>query len=311
MEIVKLLVSSGGDPNIKSTDGATPMHVAASWGYLDILKFLIENGGDPWLEDLEGCNAWDSAVQENHLCILKYLASYMEDDHVEPAEDSVQCNFVKCHRVDISNSSLSWNSLEFLGSDSLLLNNTAVDGVDSSNNFLNMAVCDSPEVTNNSSNSSFSIVAENKYTDAEKGIELLELHFPSRVKEESVTDASQNDALCSSDGTNSVNWRGDSMDSQLLYDELRALGCSPGPITATTKPTYLRLYFRLRREKAKAAHEDVPKPKRFGLSEELEAMLLNYPGLEEDTKLATLLNQWVVTHFTCPDPLTPLREGKT
>ena len=66
VEIVKLLLLNCGNPNIKSAEGVTPVHVAASWGFLEILRTLIINGGDPWLEDPEGCNAWDLALQKNH-----------------------------------------------------------------------------------------------------------------------------------------------------------------------------------------------------------------------------------------------------
>jgi hypothetical protein len=313
MEIVQLLLSNFGNPNIKSTEGVTPVHVAASWGFLGILKILIVNGGDPWLEDPEGCNAWDLALQKNQWCILKYLASYMEDDHVDPAEDSVQCIFVKHREVELGtslcNSTLSCNDLGFLGSDSVL-STTALDSdsvvVSSSNNALNVALCNTLDVTSNASTSSIVIVEEHIYSDTEKGIELVEWHYPPLVNQDSVTDATLNEALCtSSDERNSVNWIGESMDSQLLFDQLKSLGGCPGPITPTTKQVYLRQFFRLRREQA--AH--VPSPKRLGLSKELQTILLNYPGLENDTKIATHLDRLLVTHFTCPDPLKPWREG--
>ncbi|EFX76998.1 hypothetical protein DAPPUDRAFT_54711, partial [Daphnia pulex] len=226
MEIVQLLLSNFGNPNIKSTEGVTPVHVAASWGFLGILKILTVNGGDPWLEDPEGCNAWDLALQKN------------------------QCN---------------------------------------------------------ASTSSIVIVEEHIYSDTEKGIELVEWHYPPLVNQDSVTDATLNEALCtSSDERNSVNWIGESMDSQLLFDQLKSLGGCPGPITPTTKQVYLRQFFRLRREQATHA---VPSPKRLGLSKELQTILLNYPGQENDIKIATHLDRLLVTHFTCPDPLKPWREG--
>lgn len=40
-------------------------------------------------------------------------------------------------------------------------------------------------------------------------------------------------------------------------------------------------------------------------------MILHYPGLENDVKIATHLDRLLVTHFTCPDPLKPWREGST
>ncbi len=314
MEVLKLLLLKGGDPNIKSTDGVTPVHVAASQGLLEIFKVLNAYGGDPWLEDPEGRNAWDLALIKNQLSVLNYLASYMEDDHVEPTEDSVQCIFVKLRQVDltsISNSSLSCNNPEFLGSDSIL-NTTAIDGADSivvssSNNTLNMAICHSPDTSNyNPSNSSVVFVEEHSYSDAEKGIEFVEWRYPPRVNPNS-TDASLNEARCS-DEKDSVEWIDESMDSMDLFEQLKTLGSSPGPITPTTKQSYLRQFYRLRREQA--AHVPLPITKRFGFSQELETLLLNYPGLEEDTKISTLLDRAFVADFTCP-VLTPSREGKT
>ncbi|KAI9562338.1 hypothetical protein GHT06_013303 [Daphnia sinensis] len=312
-EIVQLLLSSNGNPNVKSVEGITPVHIAASWGFIGVLKILIANGGDPWIEDTEGYNAWDVALQKNQWNILKYLASYMEEDNGEPLEDSVQCVFVKLREVDLgsslSSSSISYNNLGFLGSESIT-STTALEGLDSiidstSSNTLNIAVCDSLDVTNASANSVI-VVEEHIYSDTEKGVELVEWHYPPLVNQNSVTDATLNEALCtSSDDKNSVNWIGDSIDSQLLFDQLKSLGSCPGPITPTTKQVYLRQFFRLRREKA--AH--VPSPKRLGVSKELQTMLLQYPGLDSDTKIATNLDRLLVTHFTCPDPLKPWREG--
>ncbi|EFX69142.1 hypothetical protein DAPPUDRAFT_62611, partial [Daphnia pulex] len=116
MEIVQLLLSNSGNPNIKSTEGVTPVHIAASWGLLGTLKILIENGGDPWLEDQQGCNTWDVACQMDQSCILNYLASYMEDENLDPAEDSV---YIVKHLegesgTSLCNSSLSCNNHGFI-----------------------------------------------------------------------------------------------------------------------------------------------------------------------------------------------------
>lgn len=312
-EIVQLLLSRNGNPNVKSNEGVTPVHVAASWGFVGILKILVENGGDPWFEDTEGYNAWDVALQKNQWNILKYLASYMEEENSEPSEESVQCVFLKLREVDLgsslSSSVLSYNNLGFLGSESIT-NDSVLEDFDSitdstSSNALNMAACHFPDLTNTSTNSVI-IVEEHVYSDTEKGVELLEWHYPPLVNQNSVTDATLNEALCtSSDDTYSVNWIGESMDSQLLFDQLKSLGSCPGPITPTTKQVYLRQFFRLRREQA----THLPSPKRSGVSKELQTMLLKYPGLDSEMKIASHLDRLLVTHFTCPDPHKPWREG--
>jgi hypothetical protein len=115
------------------------------------------------------------------------------------------------------------------------LSTTALDSdsvvVSSSNNALNVALCNTLDVTSNASTSSIVIVEEHIYSDTEKGIELVEWHYPPLVNQDSVTDATLNEALCTSSyERNSVNWIGESMDSQILFDQLKSLGSCPGPI---------------------------------------------------------------------------------
>ena len=57
----RLFLDYGADPNIKTTDGLTPVHVAAMWGRTECLKLLIDRGGDPYEEDNDGLNALDLA----------------------------------------------------------------------------------------------------------------------------------------------------------------------------------------------------------------------------------------------------------
>lgn len=226
--------------------------------------------------------------------VLKYLTSYMdndEDEADEPAEESIQCVFVKHREVDLA-SSLSSNNLAFLGSDSLL---------SASSNSLNQAVCQS---ANTSTASSVVVVEERVYSDAKKGVDLVEWHYPPLVQQNSVTDATLNEALCSSKEDEADSY----MDSKLLADELRSLGQNPGPITPTTKPVYLRQLLRLRKERsARSRHQ--PSPQRIGLSKELQTLMAHYPGREADIKMASHLDRLLVTHFTCPDPAKPWREG--
>ena len=298
LDIVKLLLERGGNPNVKSSDGVTPLHVAASWGFLAILKTLVSHGGDPWFEDQDGFNSWDLALQKNQWNILKYLASYMEDEEVEsPAEDSVQCVFVKLREVESgsslanNSSSLSLNNLGFLGSDSTLGTSTT--------NPLNVAICNPLD----SSNASV-IVEEHIYSDSAKGVHFVEWHYPPLVNQETVTDATLNEALCTSSAVVDADPNA-SMESEILTNELKSLGKTPGPITPTTKQVYLRQLYRLRKEQA----VQVASPNRIGVSKELKSMMLKYPGEENDLKIASHLDRLLITHFTCPDPLKPWREG--
>ena len=62
-EASKVLVycARHSDPNVKSSEGLTPVHIAALWGRLQNLKILTSYGGDIYLTDDEGNNALDFA----------------------------------------------------------------------------------------------------------------------------------------------------------------------------------------------------------------------------------------------------------
>ena len=53
--------SKESDTNVKSSEGLTPLHIAALWGRLHNLKILIRHGGDINVADDDGNNALDLA----------------------------------------------------------------------------------------------------------------------------------------------------------------------------------------------------------------------------------------------------------
>lgn len=64
------------NPNVKSSEGLTPVHVAALWGRLQNLKCLISHGGDINQTDIEGNNALDFACtsgESNATACIKFL----------------------------------------------------------------------------------------------------------------------------------------------------------------------------------------------------------------------------------------------
>ena len=57
LRFTRLLLDYGGDPDIPSADGLTPIHIAAMWNRVNCLKLLIDHGGNPYQKDNEGMNA--------------------------------------------------------------------------------------------------------------------------------------------------------------------------------------------------------------------------------------------------------------
>ena len=58
-EIVQFLIKNGADVNIKSGDGATPLHSAAFLGRIDVAKLLLENGADIKARNNDGATPVD------------------------------------------------------------------------------------------------------------------------------------------------------------------------------------------------------------------------------------------------------------
>ncbi|BES90292.1 LEM domain [Nesidiocoris tenuis] len=63
LEMVKVCIANGGNPNVRCSEGMTPLHVAAVWGRRRVLQFLIEAGGDPNQIDSDGYSAFDYLIE--------------------------------------------------------------------------------------------------------------------------------------------------------------------------------------------------------------------------------------------------------
>ncbi|XP_012278549.1 uncharacterized protein LOC105698669 isoform X2 [Orussus abietinus] len=64
------------DNNIKSTDGMTPVHVAAAWGRVGILELLLANGGDPFYLDDDGRSPFHYAFDGGFYDVISVLGKY-------------------------------------------------------------------------------------------------------------------------------------------------------------------------------------------------------------------------------------------
>ncbi|KAL4658848.1 ankyrin repeat and LEM domain-containing protein 1 [Arapaima gigas] len=83
---LKLLLQYGADPNVRSVEDLTPVHIAALWGCYQNLKLLLQNGGNPNLEDQDGNKATDLAKQQENRRCAQLLQKYQSWDALE-AED--------------------------------------------------------------------------------------------------------------------------------------------------------------------------------------------------------------------------------
>jgi len=59
----RLFLEHGANPNVRSAEGLTPVHVASVWGKKECLKLLLKKGGNPYAEDAEGRTAVDLAKE--------------------------------------------------------------------------------------------------------------------------------------------------------------------------------------------------------------------------------------------------------
>lgn len=100
MEITKLILENGGDPNIRymqdedtrclynfikfnsslmrcsicrSEEGYTPLHIAAYYNRLNLVKLLVSHGADPEVMDSLHKTPNDYANEENHTNVYTFL----------------------------------------------------------------------------------------------------------------------------------------------------------------------------------------------------------------------------------------------
>ncbi|XP_050789648.1 ankyrin repeat and LEM domain-containing protein 1 [Gopherus flavomarginatus] len=92
---LKLILQYGGNPNARSVEELTPLHVAASWGCYKCLKLLLRNGGDPNLEDQDGNRAIDLALEQGNKMCVQILQGFQYAWLPEKADGAHKHTF--CH----------------------------------------------------------------------------------------------------------------------------------------------------------------------------------------------------------------------
>ncbi|XP_076652345.1 uncharacterized protein LOC143358786 [Halictus rubicundus] len=93
-EVTKLFLRHGGNPNVKSIDGLTPVHVAAAWGRVAVLELLLANGGDAVCLDYEGRSPFHYAFDGKYYGAITMLGKYCENitKEVKPTKHKITFN---------------------------------------------------------------------------------------------------------------------------------------------------------------------------------------------------------------------------
>lgn len=73
VELVRLLLENGGDPNLKQNGGVTPLHSAAHRGNVPIIELLLQHGADTGAKMADGRTALDFARADGHEAVVKIL----------------------------------------------------------------------------------------------------------------------------------------------------------------------------------------------------------------------------------------------
>lgn len=113
--IVKYLLERGALINSKEINGRTPLHLAASRGFLDLTKFLLERGANAQAKDSTGSGPLSTACYFGlcNLGIIDYLSRYgtlAEDDdaRVTAVISQTADTNLASHHIDLSTFAGRW-----------------------------------------------------------------------------------------------------------------------------------------------------------------------------------------------------------
>ena len=77
LDVVRLLLKRGVDPNIQDQYGDTPLHIAAHGGHDDVVKLLLEYGADPTVKDKDGRTPLDLARAEGRHEVVSVIEKWL------------------------------------------------------------------------------------------------------------------------------------------------------------------------------------------------------------------------------------------
>jgi len=82
--IVALLLSKGANANLKDSLKRTPLHWAASLGFIDCVRLLLPHSVDLWAEDCSGRSPSELASLNRHSSVVDLLESTMDLEKDDP-----------------------------------------------------------------------------------------------------------------------------------------------------------------------------------------------------------------------------------
>ena len=101
-QLLNLMLRYGGNPNLKSSDSETALHVAVMWNRESATRLLLANGADPTLRNADGLTAFDLAenTSDHELKCLDLLRNSCLDNS---SESDASSNDRTCLHIPISN----------------------------------------------------------------------------------------------------------------------------------------------------------------------------------------------------------------
>ena len=96
--VVHILLDNGANPNIKSTRGCTPLHVAAECGSKALVKLFLDYETEPNITDERGYTALHVAVEhDNKYVVEQLLADHGTDPNVTDARGCTPLHYAAQH----------------------------------------------------------------------------------------------------------------------------------------------------------------------------------------------------------------------
>ena len=92
-EIVEVLLEHGATPNIRDKDGRTPLHYAAMFGNSKVVEVLLEHGADPNIRNKYGSTPLHYAAAFDYPKIVELLPKDLSDYDVTPLQGAVEFSY--------------------------------------------------------------------------------------------------------------------------------------------------------------------------------------------------------------------------